>query len=731
MLETVRHGKNASMAYPDFAAPVSAPTSRLTGREVLGLLRRRKWTVLATMAGVFALALLVTSQLERRYTATALIAVDSRDAQLVGFEPGVIDGIGNAGIVDTEVEIARSSAVLSRAAERLDLASWPEFAARPPLLDTLGSMIGIGAESEAPAAPAAAFADLPDTERARILKELSEILSIGRRGLTSVVAISATTTSPERAATLANAVAEAYLQEQIEAKLSSTERAAGFLRTRVDRIAGDISALETELDTFLTTKLAEAGSPETRALMLKLGESTRLRDEGATTLAGLQAALRSRDYQRLAVLADGGQSTFARERATLVEALADTDQAKLASAKEKLAALDDEIRAAAERRVSSVQSEVTDADNRIATLRREIDVALSQQQLPKDFSVELFRLQRDIETRRVLYDSFLTKLGQVEQQTDFNLPDSRIVAAATPPDKASYPPLNAIAAGTLFLSLIAGCGLAILREHFIGGVSSPEQLETLTRMPVVSAVPRLPSSQGGDRPDAVIVTQPLSVFSEAIRRLRLGVEAFAPGDKLAIFVTSPLPGDGKTTIAMALARQMAATGSKTLLIDADMRHPSVAAALDQAPKDGLIDFLSKPAGDVGEQISIFKEAASGVDFVLGAGPSAVATDALLMSNRFADLMRFAREAYDVVIVDTPPIGLVVDARIVARYCDAGVFVVRYAATSQHHIRSSLNELAGRLDIPVCGVLNQVQRNSGYAYGYGRKYDRYYASAPRR
>ncbi|MEO8667395.1 MAG: GNVR domain-containing protein, partial [Bauldia sp.] len=670
---------------------------------------------------------LVTSQLEKRYTATALLAVDTREAQMLGFEPGIVDGIGAGTVVDTQVEIARSSAVLSRAASSLDLVNWPEFARRPPLLQTLRSLVGLGPREGATPLAKRSFTDLSPADRAALFKELSQRLQISRRGLTSIVSIAAEAASPEGGAQVANAVANAYLQEQIEAKLSSTERAAEFLRSRVASIAADIARLEQEIDNVLQTKLAETASPQTRTLMQGLRAAAQERDAGAAALASLQTAAKTGDFARLSQLIEGQESAFAGQRAALIEEMASTDQQLTELARTKLASLDEEIRKAADVRIASVQAEMSVADSRNADLRRQLDRALAQQQLPKDFSAEIFRLQRDLETRRALYDNFLTKLGQVEQQTDFNLPDSRIVAAAEAPDRPSYPSVGLVAAAAAVLSFFAGLGLAILREHYVGGVGSIEQLEDVTRIPILAGVPRQSASANGGRPDMAIVDQPLSAFSEAVRRVRLGIDAFAPKDKLCIFVTSPLPGDGKTTMALSLARHAAATGSKTLLIDADMRHPMIHRTLQHKAERSLIDLLAEPAG--GDHVfPIVREPNGQLDFILGAEGSVIATDAMLMSERFAELMQFARANYDVVILDTPPIGLVVDARIVARYCDVGIFVVRHATTSQRHIRSSLRDLTLRLDVPLFGILNQVDRTSTYAYGQQRKYSQYYGAA---
>jgi hypothetical protein len=254
----------------------------------------------------------------------------------------------------------------------------------------------------------------------------------------------------------------------------------------------------------------------------------------------------------------------ARRAALQAEVTATSDATRLAEAKKSLDALDEEIRSAAQKRTNALQTDIALSDARSAEARNQITNSLAQTELPKEISVELFRLQRDAETSRALYQSYLTKLRQVEQQTDFTIPDSRVIAAATPPSQPSFPPRRLIFAGSILFALGLGIGLAFLRENFVGGVTDEEQLESLTGIPVVVGVPLYKSSELVARPDQAVMVQPLSAFAEAIRRIRLGIETVASERKQCLFVTSTLPGDGKTTIALAHARQFALTGVSTL-----------------------------------------------------------------------------------------------------------------------------------------------------------------------
>lgn len=692
-------------------------------RSLLSVVRRHIWLVLATVVGVSVVAILITFQLQQQFTATALVVVDARDSQVVRIDPAMTDGVNATNLVDTEVEIARSSRVIERAASALDVASRPNFADSPSFLDLLRSLVGMSPRQEN-TVNSTAFTELSSVDRARLVQALSKLIRVKRVGVTNVISMSATADKPDVAASTANMLAQAYLLEQMAAKLESNERGAAVLRTRVDSLAKDINALEDKLDTFITDKLAQLGSADVQKLLQTIKTEANMRNSNARTLADLQSAMRGDDNDRLAQLLAAQESDLAAKRASIAAQIANTqDQISLAEARQRLNALDADIRNAATRQITDLQTKISLSDAHTVEARSQIDAMLTQLDLPKEVSVELFRLQQDVETSRNLYQSYLTKLRQVEQQTDFSVPDSRVIADAMPPENASFPPRRLILAGSFLLSLGLGLGLAFLRENFVGGATSVEHLENLTGVPVLAAVPWYAGSRGG-HPDAAIFAEPLSQYSEAIRRVRLGLEAYSPKAKV-IYVTSALPGDGKTTMAISLARVIASTGKKVLLIDADLRHPSVHRTLGERPTRGLSDFLTDITNSAPETLSLINEKETGVSFVLGAEASLIATDVLLMSQRFQDLLAFARAEYDTIIIDTPPVGLVVDASIVARYCDAGLFVVRYASTGQHALRAALRDLRARSDTGVLGVLNGVAKADTYRYGSRGQYRKYY------
>jgi succinoglycan biosynthesis transport protein ExoP len=457
-------------------------SARFDLKAALAFTRRRWRTILFTALGVLVLIVLGASQLERRYTASALLVVDSRASQLVGFDSAP-DPVSAGFAIDAEVAIARSPPVVERVVRLLELWKAPGFAPRPSLTDRFLVLVGL-------ADPTAD--DVPDSwqafsqkQRLGVLESVERALDIQRRPLTSLIDVSATAKSPELAASIANALADSYLAVQTDEKVQSTQRAVDFLRERVDELAAEIDAIEAELETFVTTKLAELGSAEARAMLLALERNGESRANLVRTLSDLQAALDEQNYERAVDLVGGTVADYARRRAALLAQLEDAtlDPSAIRRIQDELSRIEDEIRAAAASRASLLRTEIADADRANADLRARLETELSQQDVPREVGTELFRLQRDAEIQRNLYSSYLTKLRQVEQQSVFDLPDSRIASPAVPPRSASYPPFAAIGLGGLFVSLLAGFGVALLREYYVGGATTAEQLEAVTGFP--------------------------------------------------------------------------------------------------------------------------------------------------------------------------------------------------------------------------------------------------------
>lgn len=685
-------------------------------RSLIGLARRQKWTILATTVLGVLFGILYVSQVDRQYTATTLLVVDTRNSELLGVTPALNDTLGVNAIVSTEVEIIRSASVLARAAAQLDVANSPVFD-QVSRVNALLSLIGLGEEPRE--GPQPDWTSMSPEEQDDWTRELGNHVQVSQRGTTNVIAISATTTIPSESARWANAIAQAYIDEQVLSKVEAREQATLLLQERVDNLAAEVEDVEERIDAFIAEAIDQAGTPEARAMLADLRAETGALETQRETLLTIRTALDATDTAALAALVE--DQNLGVQRDALMGELAVAPAERAAQIEADLAALETEIQAAAAARAAALETAVATQQEQVATLRDELNATIVDQPLPNDVLRELVNLQQDAQIQRGLYTASLTQLRTGQQEMGLALPDSRVITTATTPDAPSYPSVRSTLMLAFLLAGAAGFGLALVRENLIGGIASIDHLEQVTGLPVVAAVPKIKTAKN-EEPDWAIVDQPLSAFAEALRRTRMGVESVDPDQQLKLVVTSAAPGEGKTTIALALARSFARSGKPTILIDADLRHPSVHKHVKHEAEVGLIDYLLRGRAAETAHLFMMQEEATGLHLVLGSEASSVATDSLILSQRFRSVMEYATKEYEVVIIDTSPVGLVVDPQIIAReYANVALFVVRADATSQRIVKGALRDMAMHAQIPIVGLLNQVTGNKRY---YG-KYAGYY------
>jgi len=353
---------------------------------------------------------------------------------------------------------------------------------------------------------------------------------------------------------------------------------------------------------------------------------------------------------------------------------------------------------------------------------------------------EIYSLQQSSEISRNQYQKLKTRLLELDTQSALQLPDSRVVSAALVPTTASFPNSKLILALSFIVAVGLGVGLAVLREYFIGGFVSENQIEAVLKVPLSAIAPRQatgdehhkltnPTSSLAD----LMVTAPLSLFSESVRRLRLTLdqqERKHPAPKrqdsdegAIIMVSSALPAEGKSTMALSLARAYALTGKRTLLIDCDLRKPSVNKHLNLEPNHDFIDYLRQDRSSATLTSLIMRDPLSNLTVLLGGRRSDIATDELVMSDKMGRILASARKHFDYVILDTPPVEPVVDGLYLARHADMIVFVIKWASTPQSSAKRAVAALKENKN-PNAGIvtlLNQQDRakmSGNYSYsGY--------------
>jgi capsular exopolysaccharide synthesis family protein len=362
--------------------------------------------------------------------------------------------------------------------------------------------------------------------------------------------------------------------------------------------------------------------------------------------------------------------------------------------------IEEQIAAEIQRLVGNLKNEVEAAQAREAALARALTSVSDRSETEGQVGVQLRDLERIATANKELFETFLSRSKIAEEKSTMLHSGVRVITHAEVPDAPIFPNKPLFAALGLVLGVLFGGVAAVLRELLTSGFMAKREIEEVLAVPVLASVPRLADWSGPRKapaqPVAYLSRRPLSRYSEAIRRLRLGIQT-APGSDgppHLILVTSAMPGEGKTTLLLSLACSAVADGERVLVIDADLRLSAATAFFGMAGKIGLVDLLGLPmkAAD-----AIHLDERSGI-CVLPAGAKTLNPPALLASKRMRSILEELRGTFDTVIVDAPPVGPAADASILAKHVDRVVFVVKWRETSREMVGEAIRHLGGRSKI---------------------------------
>jgi len=714
-------------------------SSEFDVRNAIGLVRRQIWLILSTVLIIAGLAAVYVFLQTPIYSATALVLVDPRQKNALDPESQMSLLPTDNARVESEVEILKSPSTQLDAITRLGLIKDPEFGVRLGTVDRL--MIFLKMKTET-----ALLADT-DAQLRSVLSRFSNSVSIARRGLTYVIGISANSADPQKAAKIANILAQAYIDAQVDAKISNALSVRDALNRRLVQASATINDTENKIDTFINENIEKVGNESARA------DITAMRSNlDALKSEGLKAQTLQTSLSRLAiekdwdgVVAELRSDTVSQIKAERDKVLANLSQVAAGSTRQSdlkasLDKLDKRLSDEVNAQLGDISSHVKTIQDEQDKLRSTIRDTVLSSNLSNDVMVKIYELQQESSVSKTLYQDILQRLRGVETQADLQLADSRVVSPALPPTAPSSPKTQLILIMAIVAGLGLGLGLAFLNENFIGGFTSDQQFEAVLGVPVISSVPVL--ARGGrtisDRAQVAseLIDHPLTAYSESIRRIRLGLENMLRRklqDKtrqggIVIMVGSAIPGEGKTTTAIAIARAFALSGKRVLLIDCDLRRPAVASALGLAPENGLADYLTLSLDAQSIRQFVTKDKVQGLDMIVGRNSHRTSTDSLIETAQFNLLIELAKERFDLIILDTPPVLPVVDAQYLATRADLVALVVHWASTSQRDVRSAINDLrttAGN-EIPIAGILSKAELGVG---SYRNKYNSYYYYTP--
>ncbi|MBC2835105.1 GumC family protein [Paragemmobacter straminiformis] len=717
---------------------------------VLGILRRQKRGVLATLLLVLGLALAYLVVATPIYRAGVLIQVDGRSSNLL--DPSS-NGQEQSAIlnsrVDSEVEILRSEATALAVVKATKLIEDKEFGPQLGWVEKLG--IALGAELDGNALRRlVGLAPRTGQDSGNLvnqtLQKLQNAVDVRRRGLTYLIEISVSSTSPERAAEIANAYAAVYIERQVGAKTQATISARDVLRRQITTAQEQLAQSETAINSFIEANLSrlesETKDPAIGALRNRLNEAKTQQADRKAKVALADVAMSSGDWATVAsTLGDQAISELARQRQELADRLQQAEQGstEAINLRDELAALDNDLQTQSNASMLVMQEEMRSLTGREAEARDQLRNVLLESDVSAEMLADLFNLQQSATIARSQYQTLLAREQDLGALANLQIADARVVSEALPPIAAAFPNKRLIAALALIGGLGLGVMLAFLREFYVGGIVAASQLSNIMQAPVPVTFGLLDQVKSGADPADVVLTAPMSLYSETFRKLRAAIDigfengtgnrvapATDPGQQgRIILVCSALQAEGKSTTAIALARTYALAGVKTLLIDADMRKPTVGKRLGLPEEAGLIDFVSEGNLDDMTYLNPRRDSKSPLVVIAAGARSSRPTDQLLNGAAFQGVMEAARERFDIVILDSPPILPVVDTRYLARYADAIVHVVRYATTTQGEVREAAGQMREhqRENTHYIGVLS-LEQMADSRYGYYGNYGYY-------
>ncbi|MEM1388799.1 MAG: AAA family ATPase [Pseudomonadota bacterium] len=686
--------------------------------EMLGALWRGKWFAAFTCISAALLgAYYVSYQVTPRYAAFSRLVLQERDQNIVDVE-SVIAGVSTEkASLNTELSVIRSRPLIERLVRDMGLIDDPEFNRHLqvpgplPLIEArLRALLRLAPEPERPASDEAIFAATVSAVRSAI--------EVTNQRDSFIFRIQAITEDRQKSTEIVNRLAQIYLDDQIATKFAATEYAVDWLSQRVTELETELKDQEEAIDalskstTLMTQAQLEALKLRERGLQKDISAFDRTSRKAAARASTIAALFASGDYQ----------STV---EATNDEVLADL----LARAR----AGDSAARISFEARVSALLAEqeriIAQSERQIDTIRARNADLLSRIAGQEDERQRLAALLRDVDATRILYETFLTRLKETSIQIGLQRADSRILEEAAGGYQVE-PNARQVIAIAAIVGAVLGLFIVFLRHRRRQGFITSEDLEELTGYHVLGQIPRMPIRRRQALID-YLHTKPTSAAAEAIRNIRTSIlMSNVDNPPRVILSTSSVPGEGKTTLSIALAQNLSGLGKRVLLIEGDIRQRTFAAYFRTRAPGSLVQVVS---GTLTIDEAVLVDATLGCDVLLGDKSSINAAD-LFASEKFRDFLSAAKSSYDYVIIDTPPALVVPDSRVIGEHVDAIVYSVQWAKTPHGQALDGLRQFTS-LNLPLAGlVLAQVDPARMRKYGYGDRYGayanydrRYYAS----
>lgn len=699
-------------------------------RYYLRVIKRRKWMILLVFAVVASGTILYTVRQPKVYGAQISLIIDAKEPRFLDQQIQDVNSEttgnywANKEFLETQYKIIQSRAVSMRVAEKLGLAHDADF---------LG------------------LAKVPDEKRRAEAMARADVVSAVQRRIkvepvkeSRVSLIKIEDSEPNRAALLANEVAQAYMDEVMAQKVKLTENASRWLDERRDSLGDAARASELALYAFRKQSDMLSTSIDDRSTMVsaRLGATSSALTEAQLRIAGLKArvaAIRSVQQQygaedRLwaeALPAARENVTLGRLKERLLVLRNEcTDlqsryldgHPKLAECRDRLASAERELAKELSNLVVSSEAELREALERERNLQALLNEAKREAFEVEKKKVELDRLKAEADNNKRQYDSVFKRLKDIELSGLLRTSNIRVLDAARPVATAVRPNVPQGVMMGVIAGLVLGLALALLLEFLDSSVASQQEIEERLGLSFLGFVPSMAEGEEGGGKDLLLHRDPKSLAAECTRAIRTNLLFMSPDKRFKrMVVTSSGPQEGKSTTAINLGITMAQSGSRVLVVDTDMRRPRLHRAFKISNEVGVSSLV------VGE--GRLDDALKSTDvpnlFVLPCGPIPPNPAELMHTQAFAELLRQLDAKFDLLILDSPPVGAVSDAVVLATLADGVVVVLKAGKTQRDLAKRTVKALVDVKATLFGAVLNDVDlkksKYGDYYYAYAYRY----------
>lgn len=704
-------------------------------RTILLLLWQRKWIVLLCFLGAMGIANFYLSKLSEQYTAQAEVMLNNRETRVVDLD-NVVSDLGNLDDSANEQRIITSERLLTRVIDRLRLDLDPEF--NPALrsqkvLETwqleLEEMFAAGLLSPllGPRTRSPRAGSTSERETLEILQAVRSALTVKGVQSTRAITIDVTSSDPHKAALIANALADLYILDQLDQKFEATRRATSWLSDRVSQLKEKVRTSEAAIEAFKANQAVGVGQGvdltdqqiaelnaeliSARAAVAEVGarfnQVQRRIDKGGLNAAStvvsspLILTLRTR-------LAD-----LRRQEAELATRYGDKHP-KMLHARAEINDAQNGVSAEVRKIVEGLKNDVAVAKARESALNQSLaELEQKSVQLSRG-SVELRQLEREAAADRLIYETFLGRFRETSEQEELQAADARLLTSATAPLEPSSPNRKKVLIIAAALGIGFSLALIVVLESQTTTFRAVSEIVNATGLPVLASLPRWRRRATRRQILNYVRSKPNSGLSEAIRTLRTTLLlSNIDHPPQVVMVTSSGPAEGKSTTCLLLAQMALRTGQKTIVVECDIRRPTLHDTLSPSPDFGLLSVLD---GTSELNHAIVTDPISGIDLLPAPKPLPQAVDTFA-SDRFTSIITDLRQRYDLVLLDAPPIMLVPDAGIIGQVADTTLYAVRYDHTPQKAAQEGLNRLrAIKVDVSgTIGTMVDMRREARYAY----------------